>query len=100
MGGGGGCTVSVWPITFDPGRETKTGQHNIEGPHLAVITVVHPAQLLYHPPAPANEVEDRLVWRILNVSTPGTSTSSSAGICFSTISGIGEIDLISMDHPE
>ena len=53
------CTVSVWPIKFDPGRETD--RYKIEGPQLAVIIVVHPENLLYHP---ASEVEDRLVWRI------------------------------------
>ena len=60
------CNVSVsciWPIKFDQYRETD--RHYVEGPQLAVLIVVHKDHLLYHPPAHASEVRDRLFWRIV-----------------------------------
>ena len=55
--------VCMTDIKFDQDRETD--RHYVEGPLLAVLIVVHPDYLLYHPPTHASEVEDRLFWRIV-----------------------------------
>ena len=54
--------MSVWLIKLDLGRDTD--RHNVEEPYLAVIIVVHPDHLLYHPLALGSEVKDQLVWKM------------------------------------
>ena len=48
-------------------QDRETDRHYVEGASLAVLIVAQPDHLLYHPPAHASEVEDRLCGELYNV---------------------------------
>ena len=59
------CLYRVYQIKFNQDRETD--RHYVEGAPLAVLIFAHPDHLLYHPPAHASEVEDRMFGEFYNV---------------------------------